>query len=698
MWIRRTLDCLLQCFNKILFMIKKESLKSQIIELKPFDSELQIDKLINLMTERNSYVGCYLDKWICSIIDESSLVEYYKKRSSTLKHIEPDTEGMSYLAELLVKYDPVNNAHKVDAIYDEFMSSGHCLTRRDYDFADRHIVKGEGKKQWKKRFVEGNEIKLNVEIVDSNKIVSVYQPLASLLVTGSVKHVKIDNCHELHNGDAIFVYGDRFSSAMVKKIKYDYNIWTKYCNGLFTGSYQDDAFQENCYVGKFVIGNQLTAGDWEIVGSAVFDLPPHHKSIAPLQRIQQFSHHFEMNHIEMSGRTIIVPVDDETWNQIEQQKGITYFYWEKIFNKIVHFKDVSKFIGKIMNDDKYLENYDDPFVEGIAGDEQGLYDILFKNRRKQKRFKQMGRNAVRVAYYVSNAGINFKVLIFDFEKITEVKEKDSSFDILQKIEWVLDWNCVRFKNGMMIVYPPLDGSVRFKPKGFSLPGVIEAYNYLADYLNDRLAPVHCFVEKMELTIYDTIRLNEAIQKFATASKQKGISVSNNKTSNGIIVPQQMSFKQALSKAKQMTAAEFEKYKSEYIDHLVKQQSKKYKVIPCVERLAHTDSDITEYAFMFSIECKSGDILIVYENVHPDRSTLLFVVKPNKYDQAIRAIYDFMQSAEINKRSSLRDGNVEIKQTGVERYNSINHDGFFSWSRIIKNYKLFYEKGHVFMVY
>lgn len=250
----------------------------------------------------------------------------------------------------------------------------------------------------------------------------------------------------------------------------------------------------------------------------------------------------------------------------------------------------------------------------------------------------------------------------------------------------------------MIVYPPSDGSVKFKPKGVCLPGVMEAYNYLTAYLNDRLAPVHCFVEKMELTIYDTIRLNEAIQKFATASKQKGISVSNNKTSNGIIVPQQMSFKQALSKAKQMTAAEFEKYKSEYIDHLVKQQSKKYKVIPCVERLAHTDSDITEYAFMFSIECKSGDILIVYENVHPDRSTLLFVVKPENYDQAIRSIYDFMQSAEINKRSSLRDGNIEIKQTGVERFCSINHDGVFIWSRMIKNYKLFYANGRVYMVY
>ena len=663
-------------------MIKKESLKSQIIELKPFDSESQIDKLINLMTERNSRIDCYLDKWICSMIDKSSLVEYYKKRSSMLKHVEPDSEAMSYLAELLVKYYPVNSAHKVDTIYDEFTSSGHCLSQRDFDFADRYIIKGKGKKQWKKRYVEGIEIKLRVEIVDSNKIVSVSQPLASLLVTGSVKQIKIDSYDKLNDGDTIFVFANAYSSDMVNRIQHDLNIWANLCNGLSTGSYQDDTFQENCYVGKFVIGNQVSTGGWEIVGSAVFDFPQRHKYMASLQRNHHASHHFEMSHVEMSGRTIIVPVDDEIWSQIEELKGDAFFYWEEGFNKIVRFKSFEEYIGEI-DDVEDSENCNNPLLEGVAGDEQGLYDILFKNRRKQKLFKQMNERAVRAGSYLSDEGCYFKILIFDFEKITEVKEEESSFEILQKKEWILDWKCVRFKNGIMIVYSPLDGSVKFKPKGVPLPGVIEAYNYLTDYLNDRLAPVHCFVEKMELTIYDKIRLNEAIQKFATASKQKGISVANNKTSNGIIVPQQMSFNQALSKAKQMTAAEFEKYKSEYIDHLVKQQSKKYKVIPCVERLAHTDSDITEYAFMFSIECKSKDILIVYENVHPDRSTLLFVVKPENYDQAIRSIYDFMQSAEINKRSSLRDGNIEIKQTGVWRYWSINHDGFFSWSRNIR---------------
>ena len=112
----------------------------------------------------------------------------------------------------------------------------------------------------------------------------------------------------------------------------------------------------------------------------------------------------------------------------------------------------------------------------------------------------------------------------------------------------------------------------------------------------------------------------------------------------------------------------------------------YKVIPCVERLSHSNSDITEYAFLFSIKCSSGKILIVHENVNPDRATLLFVVKEENFNKSIREIYDFLQSAEINKRSSLRDKNVEIEDAGILSYRSINHDDLYSWKQTINTYK------------
>ncbi len=267
----------------------------------------------------------------------------------------------------------------------------------------------------------------------------------------------------------------------------------------------------------------------------------------------------------------------------------------------------------------------------------------------------------------------------------ERRLEGSSFDILQKKEWLLDWNCVKFRNGYFVVLPPADESVRFKPKAVGMPEVIESYNYLKDYLNSRLEPVHCSVEAMEITIYDTIRLDEAIQKFAAASKQKMVKVGDNEV-KAKVTPQQMTFKQALSKAQQMTTEEFQKYKSEYIDFLVANQSERYKIIPCVERLTHIIGDTTEYAFMFSLECKSGDILIVHENVNPDRSTLLFLVNKEEYNVSVREIYSFLQSAETNKRSNLREGNIEIYHKGISHYRSINHDDIYSWKHSILQYK------------
>lgn len=264
--------------------------------------------------------------------------------------------------------------------------------------------------------------------------------------------------------------------------------------------------------------------------------------------------------------------------------------------------------------------------------------------------------------------------------------ENSNFDALKKRSWILDWNCVLFKRGSVVIYSRSDLGFKFKPTTIYAANSIESFNYLKKYLNERLPPIRCSIAGLKLTVIDKINFSDAIQQFAVYARQGVIKVSGT-SSNSKITPLRMSFSQAQSKAQKMTPEEFKKYKSEFIDFLVTQQSKDYKVIPCVERLAHTNSDTTEYAFLFSIECKTGDILIVHENVNPDRSTLLFIVEREKYDKCIRSIYDFLQSPEINKRSSLRDKDIEIKQDGVLSYRSINHDILYTWKKTILNYKL-----------
>lgn len=266
-----------------------------------------------------------------------------------------------------------------------------------------------------------------------------------------------------------------------------------------------------------------------------------------------------------------------------------------------------------------------------------------------------------------------------------LSKTNPTFDALKKKEWILDWNCVYFKRGTVVIFSRSDLGVKFKPTTVYVKNALESFNYLKKYLNERLPSVRCSILRQRLTVIDKINFKNAIQLFSTVAGQSAIKTSGRGISVSFdLTP--MSFTQALSKAKLMTPEEFKKYKSKYIDFLVTQQSKKYKVIPCVERLVHSTGETTEYAFMFSIECKLGKNLIVYENVNPDRSTFLFIVKTDGFDKSIREIYDFLQSGEINKRSSLRNRNIDICDTGIESYRSINHDEFYSWKSTIVFYK------------
>lgn len=525
-------------------------------------------------------------------------------------------------------------------------------------------------KAFKQEF-ETMTISMTVERQWVYKVVSLPQPFASLLVMGLLDEFRVSNIGSCKEGDFVYVYATEMTQEAKEKLWYDNHIYGKFYNALEMGNLPNE-LPINAYIGQFRIKDYRSYKKVGVDKAFVFDKPidcdynDMPKFIATYSR-----HQAPIKKIQFRNRTIEVPLSEENWEKLGNMKDEFFLYWED---------EYSQFCS----------------LWGSNKDEQGLYDIVFYNGANRKRYYQLENQAVVCNVRKDKqTNLTFYVLEFCFEYIEEKKEaENSSFDILQKKDWILDWSCVRFKDGYIVVSAPLDDKVKFKTKAFPLKGSIEAFNYLKDYLNNRLSPVHCTVEKMNLNIYDQIRLNEAIEKFATASRQRGITTVGSSPTKRI-TPVQMSFKQALSKAQKMTEEEFKKYKSEFIDFLVTQQSKKFKVIPCVERLAHSTGDTTEYAFMFSIECKSGNILIVHENVNPDRSTLLFVVKRENYDKAIRAIYDFLQSAEINKRSSIRSGDIDKGQVGIESYNSINHDNLYSWQKVITNYKRHYSNGFVY---
>lgn len=497
------------------------------------------------------------------------------------------------------------------------------------------------------------------------EIVELPQPLASMTVLGLTRILKSHNLGNYKYREKVLVFAEMSTDESNGRIRDDDALYTICVNARHMGYLGKTAeLPVGSYIGYVVVGEKTKEGNYTILDSFYFNELKRNKpeilsTYKPLKAVIEY--------VKLEGNVIKVPLSDDLWSRLENQEKTylarhnpVFFYWKPFFD--VFYSDQYGF-----------------------GNENGLYDIVFSNKGRERRYTQNDNDAITKELCKGAGMKKLEAMVFHFDKMTlKYDDEESAFEILKIKEWILDWNCVLFRNGYFIIFPPEDGSVIFNPRSVSYPGVIESFNYLKSYFNVRLAPVSCFVQEMTLTISNLFFLDEAIMKYASASNQRAITMAVSKN-----VPRtkltQMPYNQVLSKAQQLPVEEFKKYKSKYIDFLTKHQHKKYKIIPCVERLAHTTGDFTEYAFIFSIKCKQDRVLIVHENVNPDRSSILFVVEENAYDKTIRAIYDFLQGAEINKRSGIRDGAIQIEGTGVVNYKSVNHNDLNSWQRIIEDY-------------
>lgn len=114
----------------------------------------------------------------------------------------------------------------------------------------------------------------------------------------------------------------------------------------------------------------------------------------------------------------------------------------------------------------------------------------------------------------------------------------------------------------------------------------------------------------------------------------------------------------------------------------------YRVIPCNERVIHSSQldNKTECSFIFTIAANSPrKVILAIENLNIDRATMLFSFERTHYERALRGIYEYLRSSEINKRSSLRRwesyglGGIQIEYHAVNHRNSES----YSWTEILK---------------
>ena len=275
---------------------------------------------------------------------------------------------------------------------------------------------------------------------------------------------------------------------------------------------------------------------------------------------------------------------------------------------------------------------------------------------------------------------------------SETKEQESSFDILTPQDFILNWNDVKFYNGYYRIYPPRLGNIHFAIVDIKCKESICALNSLTNYLQNRLPAIHCVAKENKLIIKDEINLNQVIRYIKNASKLDSL----NPEEDGVVKKKESAmplfFVQNLEASRKLSSKfdleRLKQLKSRYINYLITKQMGEYRVIPCNERVIHSsqvDNKI-ECAFIFSIAASSPrKIILAIENLNIDRATMLFSFEERHYERALRGIYEYLRSGEINKRSSLRKwesyglGGIQIEYHAVNHRNSEN----YSWSEVLK---------------
>ena len=351
--------------------------------------------------------------------------------------------------------------------------------------------------------------------------------------------------------------------------------------------------------------------------------------------------------------------------------AINFFLWPRpVYNQEIDFQ-FQDMIGK---QDELLDYYHQKMTN--------YFGIEHKLKSEYKKINQLKETTitkpqVNKTIRIKNIKSDDNNPVTQTDPIPFEKEPDEK----KSIPYVLDWEFVEFHEKYFVIFTSDKKKFDFVPKRVYCEKARTPFNYIRKYLKTKLGTIYCEIVNQNLMILNPILIDDAIQIFANTARQRNLIVPNKSKKTA---PVKIPFERALSKAQEMKPEDFAKYKSSYIAYLVTKQCEDYKIIPCVEMLAHVDNDITEDSFLFSTLTKKGNILVIQENLNPDRATLLFVIRKFMYDNTIRNIYNFLQSTEINKRSRIRNHSFLIKDNKILSYSAINHDDFDTWKKGIES--------------
>ena len=316
------------------------------------------------------------------------------------------------------------------------------------------------------------------------------------------------------------------------------------------------------------------------------------------------------------------------------------------------------------------------------------------NRKSKKKIEKELEKHKQLCHSRIDRRYNDKINSILHLKELEIRNRsnanvDDKLSSIFTTSFVLQWSDVKFYHKYFIFTPKIKeniGKNKIAPLRVDDYRCKDFFNYILTYFQERLPKITYRITKnFNIQLDNKPQFEVALADLVKEKARYDAEVDLGRTAGG--VQYKLGFSAAMAKAEKMKPEDFKKYKSRFIDFLVEHQSKEHKIVPVSEDFTYANgSRFSEEGFVFTTKSNSDRFLvIVIENINPDRATMYFSVRTEMYEAALRTIFNYIQSDTKNKRSAIRDGKEPFKDVGFSYYGSTPHDYFYDWKNRLNKF-------------
>jgi hypothetical protein len=224
--------------------------------------------------------------------------------------------------------------------------------------------------------------------------------------------------------------------------------------------------------------------------------------------------------------------------------------------------------------------------------------------------------------------------------------------------YTVQWDNVSFEDRYLIikgVVPRKTIDLFFKPAQAS-------FNFIKRRIANRLQPFKIQITNDQARLIDNIYLGEVIEYMECRDAMEQMLNSGLPDYRGYYnrVPSRLS------------ALFFPEDKKQYLDILCDLQSDQHKIIPVSEAIG----DSVEDAFLFTVEKEETGVFVIWENTNLSRATYVFRVEPERYEERLQFVFDYIVSNVRAKRLRLHSDSLDTDMFGD--FEIINHTEVEAW--------------------